>query len=96
MVLEPLGSNMGEERISDVLVSGCLTASVLAHLGVCHCAIFFTHFLSFLTPFPLHFSYLFHSVPRIFTPHHHSHFPSFPLPFLKTQTEFRTTKKTFN
>ena len=50
----------------------------------CHCAIFFTHFSSFLTPFPLHFSRLFHSIPSIFTSHCHTRFPSFLLPFLKT------------
>ena len=50
----------------------------------CHRAIFYTHFLSFLAPFPLHFFCLFYSIRQISIPQHHTHSLSFLLPFLKT------------
>ena len=43
--------------------------------ALCHRAIFYTHFSSFLTLFPLHFSRLFHSILRISIPQHHTRSP---------------------
>ena len=63
----------------------------------CHRAIFYTHFSSFLTSFPLHFSGLLHSILRISIPHQHTRFLSFLLPVLKdVQTSSKTMKKIFN
>ena len=58
--------------------------SVTESSSPCHRAIFYTHFSSFLTSFPLHFSGLFHSILQISIPHQHTRSLSFLLPFLKT------------
>ena len=53
-------------------------------LAICHRAIFYTHFSSFSTPFPLHFFGLFYSIRQISIPQQHTRSLSFLLPFLKT------------
>ena len=77
----------GDAAVSSTAVSPKLIpipAPVRASVHTqCHRAIFYTHFSSFLAPFPLHFFGLFYSIRPIPIPQHHTRSFSFLLPFLK-------------
>ena len=78
---------LGKCYFDDCLCQGCTAWYLLFSRGlchVCHRTIFYTHFSSFLVPFPLHFLGLFYSIRPISIPQHHTRSFSFLLPFLKT------------